>query len=95
MWVCVWVCVCVCERESVRELTLTPIFMLWLLLPGVKQALWLTKSKMIKGLPAQVLSLADDPANQIPNQDEMVQNAIKHSRLWDTTEKRPPRQKFW
>ncbi|XP_067109519.1 39S ribosomal protein L37, mitochondrial [Osmerus mordax] len=61
---------------------------------GVKQALWLTKSKMIKGLPAQVLSLADDPANQIPNQDEMVQNAIKHSRFWDTTEQRPPRQKF-
>lgn len=62
---------------------------------GVRQALWLSKSVLIKGLPAQILSLAEDPANQIENQDERVQNAIKNSRLWDTTEPRPPRERFW
>ncbi|XP_028831742.1 large ribosomal subunit protein mL37 [Denticeps clupeoides] len=63
-------------------------------LEGVKQSLWLTKSKLVKGLPIQILSLAEDPANQIENQDERVQNAIRHSRFWDTTEGRPPREKF-
>ncbi|KAJ8406293.1 hypothetical protein AAFF_G00305240 [Aldrovandia affinis] len=64
------------------------------MLEGVKQALWLTKSKMIKGLPSQVLSLAEDTANQIENQDERVQQAIKHARFWDTTEGRPARERF-
>lgn len=63
-------------------------------LEGVKQALWLTKSKMMTGLPAQVLALGADPANQLQNQDQRVQDAIKHSRFWDTTERRPPREKF-
>ncbi|XP_029931119.1 large ribosomal subunit protein mL37 [Myripristis murdjan] len=58
-------------------------------LEGVRQALWLTKSKLITGLPPQLLSLAQSPANQIPDQDEHVQNAIKHARFWDTTEQRP------
>ncbi len=62
---------------------------------GVRQALWLSKSVLIKGLPDQILTLAEDPANQIENQDERVQNAIKNSRLWDTTEHRPPRERFW
>ncbi|XP_077073930.1 large ribosomal subunit protein mL37 [Siphateles boraxobius] len=63
-------------------------------LEGVRQALWLSKSVIIKGLPGQILTLAEDPANQIENQDERVQDAIKNSRLWDTTEPRPPRERF-
>ncbi|XP_030630215.1 large ribosomal subunit protein mL37 [Chanos chanos] len=63
-------------------------------LEGVRQALWLTKSKLVKGLPPQILSLAEDPNNQIENQDERVQNAIRHARLWDTTDPRPSRQRF-
>lgn len=63
-------------------------------LEGVKQALWLTKSKLIEGLPPQLLSLAQDPANQIPDQDERVQNAIKHARFWDTTQSRPPQDRY-
>ncbi|XP_061150714.1 39S ribosomal protein L37, mitochondrial [Syngnathus typhle] len=58
-------------------------------LEGVRQALWVTKTKAVSGLPPQLLSLAENPANQLPNQDDRVQNAIKHARFWDTTEERP------
>lgn len=58
-------------------------------LEGVRQALWLTKTKLISGLPPHVLSLAENPANQIADQDERVTNAIKHARFWNTTEIRP------
>lgn len=61
---------------------------------GVRQALWLTKTQLILGLPPQLLSQADNPANQIPDQDERVKNAIKHARFWDTTEKRPSKEKY-
>ncbi|KAI4882099.1 hypothetical protein NFI96_029430 [Prochilodus magdalenae] len=63
-------------------------------LEGVRQALWLTKAKLVEGLPAQILSLAEDPANQIEDQDVRVQNAIRHARFWDTTERRPSRERF-
>lgn len=63
-------------------------------LEGVRQALWLTKTKLISGLPPQLLSLTENPANQIPDQDERVQNAIKHARFWDTTEDRPGKGKY-
>lgn len=63
-------------------------------LEGVCQALWLTKTKLISGLPPQLLSLTESPANQIPDQDERVQNAIKHARFWDTTEDRPDKIKY-
>lgn len=63
-------------------------------LSGVRQALWLTKAKLISGLPPCLLSLAESPANQIPDQDERVQNAIKHARFWDTTEDRPCKEKY-
>ncbi|XP_040910251.1 39S ribosomal protein L37, mitochondrial [Toxotes jaculatrix] len=63
-------------------------------LEGVRQALWLTKTKLISGLPPQLLSLAENPANQIPDQDERVKNAIKHARFWDTTEQRPCKEKY-
>lgn len=62
--------------------------------PGVRQALWLTKTKLISGLPPHLLSLAENPANQIPDQDERVKNAIKHARFWDTTEHRPTKEKY-
>lgn len=63
-------------------------------LEGVRQALWLTKTKLISGLPPQLLSLTENPANRIPDQDERVQTAIKHARFWDTTEKRPGKDKY-
>ncbi|XP_071760680.1 large ribosomal subunit protein mL37 [Centroberyx gerrardi] len=63
-------------------------------LEGVHQALWLTKTKLIAGLPPQLLSLAQSPDNQIPDQDERVQNAIRHARFWDTTENRPGKDKY-
>ncbi|KAL4608255.1 39S ribosomal protein L37, mitochondrial [Arapaima gigas] len=63
-------------------------------LEGVRQALWLTKAIVKQGLPSQVLSIADEVANQIENQDECVLQAIQHSRFWDTTEKKPSRERF-
>lgn len=77
------------ERELYKE---TPCFVFHQrtkLLEGVRQALWLSKSKMIQGLPAQVLALGE--ANQIENEDERVKNAIKHACLWDTTEPLSPK----
>lgn len=62
---------------------------------GVKQALWLTKTKLIEGLPEKVLSLADDPRNHIENQDECVLNVIFHARLWHSTEDIPKRETYW
>lgn len=64
-------------------------------LKGVKQALWLTKTKLIEGLPEKVLSLVDDPKNHIENQDERVLNVISHARLWHTTEEIPKRETYW
>ncbi|XP_013889445.1 large ribosomal subunit protein mL37 [Austrofundulus limnaeus] len=59
------------------------------MLEGVRQAAWLTKSKVISGLPPALLSLAEMPENQIPDQDDRVQNLIRHARFWDTVEERP------
>nr|XP_031540156.1 39S ribosomal protein L37, mitochondrial isoform X2 [Vicugna pacos] len=64
------------------------------LLEGVKQALWLTKTKLIEGLPEKVLSLARDPRNHIENQDERVLNVISHARLWHSTEDIPKRETY-
>ncbi|XP_077005669.1 large ribosomal subunit protein mL37 [Tamandua tetradactyla] len=64
------------------------------LLEGVKQALWLTKSKLIEGLPEKVLSLVDDQRNLIENQDERVLNVISHARLWHSTEDIPKRETY-
>ncbi|XP_069334076.1 large ribosomal subunit protein mL37 [Eulemur rufifrons] len=64
------------------------------LLEGVKQALWLTKAKLIEGLPEKVLSLVDDPRNHIENQDERVLDVISHARLWHTTEDIPKRETY-
>ena len=56
---------------------------------GVRQALWLTKTKLTPGLPPQLLALAESSANQIADQDERVQNAINHACFWETTEAEP------
>nr|XP_033772159.1 39S ribosomal protein L37, mitochondrial [Geotrypetes seraphini]XP_033772160.1 39S ribosomal protein L37, mitochondrial [Geotrypetes seraphini]XP_033772161.1 39S ribosomal protein L37, mitochondrial [Geotrypetes seraphini] len=64
------------------------------LLEGVKQTLWLSKSKLIEGLPPKILDITEDPAYQIANQDEKVQNIIRHARFWSTTEELSTRQKF-
>ncbi|XP_056267043.1 39S ribosomal protein L37, mitochondrial, partial [Pseudoliparis swirei] len=63
-------------------------------LEGVRQALWLTKTKLTPGLPPQLLPLTERPADRIPDQDERVQNAIKHARFWDTTKERPGKEKY-
>lgn len=63
-------------------------------LEGVRQALWLTKAKLVSGLPSQLLSLAKNPANQIVDQDERVKAAIKHARFWDLADGKPPKHKY-
>lgn len=62
---------------------------------GMKQALWLTKTKLIEGLPQKVLSLVDDPRNHIENQEERVLDIISHARLWHSTEDIPKRETYW
>ncbi|XP_021490964.1 large ribosomal subunit protein mL37 [Meriones unguiculatus] len=64
------------------------------LLEGMKQALWLTKTKLIEGLPKKVLSIVDDPANHVENQDERVLDIISHARLWHSTEDIPKRETY-
>ncbi|MEJ1282675.1 39S ribosomal protein L37, mitochondrial [Cricetulus griseus] len=64
------------------------------LLEGMKQALWLTKTKLIEGLPKKVLSLVDDPRNHIENQEERVLNIISHARLWHSPEDIPKRETY-
>ena len=51
------------------------------LLEGVKQALWLNKTKLIEGLPEKVPSLTGDPWDHTEDQDEPVLNAISHAHL--------------
>ncbi|XP_015742824.2 39S ribosomal protein L37, mitochondrial [Python bivittatus] len=53
---------------------------------GVKQALWLTKAKLIKGLPPPILNIMNDVAHQLEDQDERIQNAISHACFWAGTE---------
>ncbi|XP_063795710.1 large ribosomal subunit protein mL37 [Pseudophryne corroboree] len=64
------------------------------LLGGVKQALWLTKTKLIEGLPQRILSICEDPAYTLPNHEELVQNIIYNSCLWSTTEEQREREEY-
>ncbi|XP_056388140.1 39S ribosomal protein L37, mitochondrial [Hyla sarda] len=64
------------------------------LLGGVKQALWLTKSKLIEGLPQRILKLCEDPAYTFPNHEELVHNAISSACLWSTTEEIREREEY-
>lgn len=63
-------------------------------LEGVRQALWLTKSKLIPGFPTHLLALAENLSNQLEDQDERVQDAIRHARFWDTNQSRPPKERY-
>ncbi|NXS76701.1 RM37 protein, partial [Pandion haliaetus] len=64
------------------------------LFQGVRQAQWLTKTKLVEGLPPSVLSIIDDPAHQLEDHEERVKRVISHARLWDTTEAIPRREQY-
>ncbi|KAH0618591.1 hypothetical protein JD844_017947 [Phrynosoma platyrhinos] len=57
---------------------------------GVKQALWLTKTNLVEGLPPQILSIMNDTAHEWEGQDERVQNAISHALFWINAEELTP-----
>ncbi|NWI91922.1 RM37 protein, partial [Pitta sordida] len=64
------------------------------LFPGVRQAQWLTKTKLVEGLPPAVQSILDNPAHGLQEHEERVKDAISHSRFWDTTEVAPRREHY-
>ncbi|XP_005233042.3 39S ribosomal protein L37, mitochondrial [Falco peregrinus] len=64
------------------------------LLEGVRQAQWLTKTKLVEGLPPSVLSILDNPAHQLEDYEEGVKRAVSHARLWHTTEVVPRREYY-
>ncbi|NXX80022.1 RM37 protein, partial [Urocolius indicus] len=64
------------------------------LFAGVRQAQWLTKTKLVEGLPPSVLGIVRDPAAQLEEQEERVKRAISHARFWDTTEVAPKREHY-
>ncbi|KAM5149096.1 large ribosomal subunit protein mL37 [Mantella aurantiaca] len=64
------------------------------LLGGVKQALWLTKSSLIEGLPQSITSICEDPAYTFPNHEELVHNTISTACLWSTTEEERPKEEY-
>ncbi|KAM6415346.1 large ribosomal subunit protein mL37 [Rhynochetos jubatus] len=62
------------------------------MLEGVRQAQWLTKTKLVEGLPPSVLSIGDSLAHQ--DHEEVVKRAISHARFWNTTEVAPRREYY-
>ncbi|KAG8436860.1 hypothetical protein GDO86_007808 [Hymenochirus boettgeri] len=64
------------------------------LLGGVKQALWLTKTKLIEGLPQAIIDICDDPAYQFPNHEELAHNLISQACLWHRTGEQPLREEY-
>uniref|UniRef100_A0A8C6ZVK6 Large ribosomal subunit protein mL37 n=1 Tax=Nothoprocta perdicaria TaxID=30464 RepID=A0A8C6ZVK6_NOTPE len=64
------------------------------MLEGVRQALWLTKSKALPGLPARVLRIAQEPGNLLEDQEERVQRAVRRARLWDSAGAAPDRESY-
>ncbi|NXX48077.1 RM37 protein, partial [Tricholaema leucomelas] len=62
--------------------------------PGVRQALWLTKTKLLEGLPPSVLSIMDNPAHQLENHEQRVKHAISHARFWNMREVAPRREYY-
>ncbi|NWU95361.1 RM37 protein, partial [Upupa epops] len=61
---------------------------------GVRQAQWLTKTKLVEGLPPSVLSIIDNPAHQLSDYEEVVKRAVSHARFWNTTEISPKREQY-
>lgn len=68
-------------------------------LEGVKQALWLNKTKLTEGRPEKVPSLTGDPRNHTEDQDEPVLNAISQlisgTLLKTSLRERPIAQSLW
>ncbi|XP_065512250.1 large ribosomal subunit protein mL37 [Caloenas nicobarica] len=64
------------------------------MLEGVRQAQWLTKTKLVEGLPPSVLRIIDNPAHRLEEHEERVKQAISHARLWDTREPAPRREHY-
>ncbi|NXP54428.1 RM37 protein, partial [Heliornis fulica] len=63
------------------------------LFQGVRQAQWLTKTKLVAGLPPPVLSILDNPMHQFEGYEEAVKCAVSHARLWDTADV-PKREQY-
>ncbi|NXY80840.1 RM37 protein, partial [Alcedo cyanopectus] len=61
---------------------------------GVRQAQWLTKTKLVAGLPPAVLNIINDPAHQLGDYEERAKHAISHARFWNTTEVAPKREHY-
>ncbi|KFR14815.1 hypothetical protein N306_07509, partial [Opisthocomus hoazin] len=61
---------------------------------GVRQAQWLTKTKLVEGLPAAVRGIVDSPACQLEDLEERVMGAVWRARIWDTTEVAPRRERY-
>ncbi|XP_068095104.1 large ribosomal subunit protein mL37 [Hyperolius riggenbachi] len=57
------------------------------LLGGVKQALWLTKSSLIEGLPESIASICDDSAHTFPDPQKLLLNTVSNACLWSTIDK--------
>lgn len=64
------------------------------MLEGVRQAQWLTKTKLVEGLPPCVQSIVENPAHQLEEHEEEVKRAVSRARLWNTTEVAPRREQY-
>eukprot|EP00079_Xenopus_tropicalis_P008404 XP_002931477.1 PREDICTED: 39S ribosomal protein L37, mitochondrial [Xenopus tropicalis] len=64
------------------------------LLGGVKQALWLTKTKLNNGLPQRIMDICEDPVYQIPNHEELVHNVVANACLWHRPGDQPIREEY-
>ncbi|NXP39527.1 RM37 protein, partial [Leiothrix lutea] len=62
--------------------------------PGVRQAQWLTKTKLVEGLPPAVQGIVDNSALGLQELEERVKHVVSHARLWDTAEVAPRREKY-
>ncbi|XP_025960776.2 large ribosomal subunit protein mL37 [Dromaius novaehollandiae] len=84
-----------CEHMPLRKERVCYVCHQWVrMLEGVRQALWLTKTKLVPGLPPGVLGIVGDPAAQLEGQDERVKQAISHACFWETTEVVPDRESY-
>uniref|UniRef100_A0A8C5U8U2 Large ribosomal subunit protein mL37 n=1 Tax=Malurus cyaneus samueli TaxID=2593467 RepID=A0A8C5U8U2_9PASS len=64
------------------------------MLEGVRQAQWLTKTKLVEGLPPAVQGIMDNPDLGLQELEERAKHAVSHARLWDTAEVAPRREQY-
>ena len=57
---------------------------------GEKQACILTKTQQFEGMPTSVEELVGK--EEIPDQDDLIQRAILHAHVWDTTSVKLPKR---